>query len=73
MSKYRISVICSVYNSSQWLPLYLEAVNDQFERNFEIVFVDANSTDDSVQLIRDFEFREGIEAKLIFSIAPVVR
>ena len=67
MSKYKISVICSVYNSSQWLPLYLETVNDQFERNFEIVFVDANSTDDSVQLIRDFEFREGIEATLIKS------
>ena len=60
-----ISVICSVYNSSEWLSLYLKAVNNQFEPNFEIVFVDANSTDNSVQLIQDFKFREGIDVRLI--------
>ena len=46
-----ISVICSVYNSSRWLDVYLNCVNDQFEKEFEIIFVDANSTDSSVSII----------------------
>ena len=61
----RISVICSLYNASQWLDGYLEAVNNQFEQNFEIVFIDADSTDNSLQIINTFKFREGIEVKII--------
>ena len=60
-----ISVICSVYNSAEWLPRYLEAVNNQFESNIQIVFVEANSTDNSVKLIKDFDFRDGIDVKII--------
>ena len=61
----KISVICSLYNASRWLAHYLEAVNNQFEQNFEIVFIDANSTDNSLQIISNFKFREGIEVKII--------
>lgn len=60
-----ISVICSVYNSSRWLDVYLNCVNDQFEKEFEIIFVDANSTDSSVSIIENFKFRKGIKYKII--------
>jgi glycosyltransferase involved in cell wall biosynthesis len=60
-----ISVICSVYNSSKWLDVYLNCVNNQFEKEFEIIFVDANSLDSSVSIIENFKFRKGIEYKII--------
>lgn len=60
-----ISVICSVYNSSKWLDVYLNCVNNQLKKEFEIVFIDANSTDNSVSIIENFKFREGIQHKII--------
>ena len=55
-----ISILCSVYNSSEHLDRYLEFVNQQTLESFEIIFVDAKSTDDSLQKIIDYQFREGI-------------
>ena len=43
----------------------MECVNDQILENFDIVFVDAGSTDGSLQTIMDFEFRDGIGAKTL--------
>jgi len=60
-----ISVICSVYNSSKWLDVYLNCVNDQFEKEFEIIFIDANSIDSSVSIIENFKFRKGVQYKII--------
>lgn len=60
-----ISVICSVYNSSKWLDVYLNSVNSQLEKEFEIIFIDANSTDSSVSIIENFKFRKGIKYKII--------
>jgi glycosyltransferase involved in cell wall biosynthesis len=60
-----ISVICSVYNSSKWLDVYLNCVNNQLQKEFEIIFIDANSTDNSVSIIENFKFREGIQYKII--------
>lgn len=60
-----ITVICSVYNSQEYLPKYLDYVNDQFLKNFEIIFVDANSSDDSLKLIKDFQFRDGVSVNII--------
>jgi len=60
-----ISVICSVYNSSKWLDVYLNCVNNQFEKEFEIIFIDANSSDNSVDIINNFNFRKGISKQII--------
>lgn len=60
-----ISIICSVYNANEFLPVYLNHVNDQFLKEFEIVFVDANSSDDSLSIIKEFKFRDGISTKII--------
>jgi glycosyltransferase involved in cell wall biosynthesis len=60
-----ITVICSVYNSEEYLPKYLNYVNEQFLECFEIIFVDANSNDKSLQLIEDFKFRDNISVKII--------
>ena len=60
-----ITVVCSVYNSESYLPKYLTYVNQQFLECFEIIFVDANSNDKSLQLIEDFKFRDNISVKII--------
>ena len=60
-----ISVIVSVYNAEQYLATYLEYVNQQFLRNFEIIFVDANSSDQSLKTIQDFKFRKDISVQIL--------
>ena len=60
-----ISILCSVYNSSGYLDRYLSYLNEQTLLGFEIIFVDANSTDDSVEKIKNFKFREDIVVKLL--------
>jgi len=60
-----ISLLCSVYNSEKHLSDYLNYVNNQTLKEFEIIFVDANSTDSSLSIIKTFNFREGIQVKII--------
>jgi len=60
-----ISLLCSVYNSSEYLDNYLNYVNNQLLKEFEIIFVDAKSTDDSLQKIEEFQFREGIKVQIL--------
>lgn len=60
-----ISVIVSVYNAEKYLPKYLEHVNNQFLKDFEIIFVDANSSDRSLKIIRDFKPRKGISTQIL--------
>jgi glycosyltransferase involved in cell wall biosynthesis len=40
-------------------------VNNQFLEVFEIIFIDANSTDGSLQTIENYNFRAGIEKTII--------
>tara|TARA_A100001515_G_scaffold143826_1_gene146027 strand:- start:6200 stop:6913 length:714 start_codon:yes stop_codon:yes gene_type:complete len=60
-----ISILCSNYNSSNTIDNYLNYLNNQIHKNFEVIFVDANSTDDSLDKIKKFEFRDGIQKKVI--------
>jgi len=60
-----ISLLCSCYNASPHLDQYLTYVNNQTLEEFEIIFVDANSTDDSLLKILDYKFRNGITKKVM--------
>tara|TARA_R110000824_G_scaffold205858_1_gene390791 strand:+ start:198 stop:893 length:696 start_codon:yes stop_codon:yes gene_type:complete len=60
-----ISIICSVYNASKYLDHYLECINQQTLESFEVIFVNANSSDDSLKKIKDYKFREGISKIII--------
>jgi glycosyltransferase involved in cell wall biosynthesis len=60
-----ISVLCSNYNSEQHIDNYLTYLNDQLLKEFEVIFVDANSTDGSLKKIKEFTFREGIKKCVI--------
>lgn len=60
-----ITVLCSTYNSSKWIEGYLDSINRQLLPKFNIIFVDANSTDDSLNKIENFKFRDGITCEII--------
>ena len=60
-----ITILCSVYNASDYLDKYLDSINSQTLQHFEVVFVDANSTDDSLPKIKNFTFREGISVQIM--------
>lgn len=61
----KISIICSNYNSSLWIDEYLKFVNYQTSKGFDMIFVDACSTDDSLKRIKDFKFKPHINSKII--------
>ena len=60
-----ITVVCSNYNSARWIDGYLESMNQQLLKYFDIIFVDANSDDGSIDTIKNFEFREGIRTEIV--------
>jgi glycosyltransferase involved in cell wall biosynthesis len=52
-----VSVVCSTYNAERWLDGYFECVESQISDSFELIFVDAASTDSTVEKIGDFAAR----------------
>lgn len=65
------TILCSTYNSNEWIDNYLNYVNNQFVKEFDIIFVDADSTDGSLDKIRNFKFREGINKKIILNSSRI--
>lgn len=63
-----ISVICSVRNGSRHLSKYLQSLNGQTLANFEVLFLDAASEDNSIELIEGFDFRPGISIRVFKSL-----
>ena len=60
-----ISIICSNLNSINWINGYLESINNQFYKKFDIHFIDAGSNDGSWEMIKKFSFRSGINPSYI--------
>jgi glycosyltransferase involved in cell wall biosynthesis len=61
----KISIVCSNYNSDLWIGEYLNYVNNQTSNGFDIIFVDACSTDSSLKEIKNFKFKQSINSKVI--------
>lgn len=51
----KISVVIPVYNAEKYLPECLDSVINQTLREIEIICVDDGSTDNSLQILREFE------------------
>ncbi|MDR1040914.1 MAG: glycosyltransferase [Deltaproteobacteria bacterium] len=54
-----ISVIAPVYNSSRFLPSFVEGMDRQSDRNFELIMVDDCSTDDSLAMMESLAVGRG--------------
>jgi glycosyltransferase involved in cell wall biosynthesis len=60
MSKPTLSVIMSSYNYGQYIGEALEAIVSQSLRPFEVIVLDDASTDNSVEIIKEFARRDPI-------------
>lgn len=59
-----ITILCSVYNAAAYLDKYLNSINQQTLQHFEVVFIDANSTDNSLKKIAEYKFRKDISVQI---------
>src|SRR5574344_1567100 len=51
----KISVIVPVYNTSKYLKKCLDSILSQKGQNFEIILINDGSTDNSEQIIKDYQ------------------
>ncbi len=52
MNKPKVSIICATYNSADYLPVFLRSLEKLPADEIEIIFIDNNSCDSSVELIQ---------------------
>ncbi len=63
-NRYSVSVILPVYNTASTLYDCLKSINDQ-KLKLELIFVNDGSTDGSLKVFKDFNFRDTISIKVI--------
>ena len=51
----KITVLMPVYNVSKFLPKCLQTLMDQTFRDFRLIAVNDGSTDNCLEILRDFE------------------
>ena len=51
-TNYKIGIIVPNYNNSEWIDKCLSSILNQTYRNFEIIFIDDVSEDDSVKIAK---------------------
>jgi glycosyltransferase involved in cell wall biosynthesis len=49
-----VSVIVAMYNAAAWLPRFIRSLRTQTLKDFEVVFVDDASTDDSAAIVEGY-------------------
>lgn len=64
LSTSKITVYCSTYNSIKWIEGYLNNINSQICEAFELFFIDAGSTDGSLEKIKNFKFNSHINVSI---------
>lgn len=52
MSKCRISVITATYNSAEHIPVLINSLEQQTDKNFEWIVADGGSSDSTVELVK---------------------
>lgn len=64
LSTNKITVYCSTYNSLEWIDGYLNNINSQICNPFDLIFVDALSSDGSFDRINSFKFNDHINVSI---------
>ena len=58
MSNYKLSIVAAVYNLEKYLPRCLDALVNQTLQEIEILCVDDGSTDDSLEILKEYEAKD---------------
>ena len=59
LKKTKISVVMPVYNAEKYLKQAIESVLEQSFKDFEFIVIDDGSTDKSLDILRDYEIKDG--------------
>ena len=62
-----VSVIVPNFNHAPFLPQRLETIYNQTYKNFEVILLDDASTDNSREILKDFQTRNADNTRLIFN------
>ena len=54
----KISIISPIYNRGKYILRFLRSIQNQYFDNIEIIFVDDFSSDNSVELIKNYQFED---------------
>ena len=60
----KVSVVIPLYNAEDYIRMTLLSLRNQTMQDFEIVIVDDCSTDDSLQIVRDFKETDELGSKI---------
>ena len=72
-NKLSISILISNYNKEKFLVNCLKSACSQDYRNYEVILVDDNSTDNSIEIIRKFKKVKLIRVKKFKNVNPPLR
>lgn len=53
--KGKFSLIIPVFNTGEKIKTMLSSISNQTYKNYEVIIIDNNSTDNSIEIVRDFE------------------
>lgn len=67
ISKPRLAVVVPVYNEETGIHPTLEALSAQLDSDFDVIFVDNNSTDNSARVVRTFIEARGLSRWSVIS------
>ena len=59
-AKKKVSIIIRTYNEAFWLKYLLPALNNQNYKNFEIIVVDNESSDESINILKYYGIKKNI-------------
>lgn len=54
IKNYKVSIITPVYNCEDFIAETIQSILDQTHSNFELLLIDDNSTDDTIEIIKSF-------------------
>ena len=68
-----ISIIIPVYNSSKYLAETIESIENQTYQNYEAIFIDDGSEDNSIETIEKYKSKKNIGRALEEIMEDLIR
>ena len=63
MAKVKFSILIRGNNKAHWLKILLRKIKNQSLQNYEIVFCDNNSTDETLKVLKKFKVKKIFKIK----------
>lgn len=61
MNNYDISIVIPCYNVSQYLDRCIKSIENQTKKNYEIIFINDGSTDNTLEILNNYPFKSSKE------------